>query len=91
MANRVVDEMNPEAHFSTKDLSGSILLDLDDLIKLQSVRIEHDASRFDDPVVQQLLLLGGDKITKVSRERLKSKLLKVEFLTKIFIIILGAV
>lgn len=65
MANRVVDEMNPDAHFSTKDLSGSILLDLDDLIRLQSVTVEHNPDRFDDVVVQQLLIQGGDKISKV--------------------------
>jgi len=65
MANRVVDEMNPDSHFSTKDLSGSLLLELDDMVKCQSLTVEHDASRFDDPVVQQLLLNGGDKITKV--------------------------
>ncbi len=71
MANRVVDLECPDSHFNSKDMSGSLLLDLDNLIKLQSANFEHNPERFQDKIIQQLLIKGGDRITRV---RIRSNL-----------------
>src|SRR5687767_5186579 len=63
MANRVVDEMNPDSHFNSKELLSTLLLEIRDLEKSQNTIIEHDVDNFSDNVIRSMLAKYGDKIT----------------------------
>lgn len=67
MANRVVDEMNPDCHFNSRELLSTLLLEIKELEKSQNTIFEHDnIESYSDGVIQSLLSKSGSKITRVS-------------------------
>lgn len=65
MANRVVDEMNPDSHFNSKDMSSTLHLELDELDRTQAAICPQDPTKYEDIIMQAVLTKAGDKITKV--------------------------
>ncbi|ODM94892.1 Helicase ARIP4 [Orchesella cincta] len=64
MADRVVDEMNPNAPFKSKDVSSFLVLQHDLLDKLPYIRCDLNMDKFTDPVIRNLLSKMGDTITQ---------------------------
>lgn len=66
MSDRVVDEMNPNAQFKTKDVSSFLVLKHDLLDKLQYTKCDINPHKFSDPILQNVLISHGDKLTQVN-------------------------
>jgi hypothetical protein len=66
MSDRVVDEMNPNAQFRTKDVSSFLVLKHDHLDKLPYIKCDLDPHKYSDPILQNILLRQGDKLTQVN-------------------------
>ena len=62
MADRIVDEMNPDAHLSTRDVHSLICEEEEDTSNGEEVRAAADT--FSDPVMRSLVTRHGDKLTK---------------------------
>ena len=62
MADRIVDEMNPDAHLSTRDVHSLICEEEEDLGTGEEVRAA--AETFADPVMRSVVSRHGDKLTK---------------------------
>ena len=67
MADRVVDEMNPETHLNTKDVSSFLVLDHAQMEEAQKQDITHkfNMSKFTDPVIRNVLFRCGNRLTRV--------------------------
>lgn len=66
MADRIVDEMNPNTPFKSKDVSSFLVLQHDLLEKLPFIKCELNMDKFTDPVIRNVLCKMEDKITQVS-------------------------
>ena len=62
MADRIVDEMNPDAHLSTRDVHSLICEEAEDAGGGEEVRA--CAETFTDPVMRSVLRRLGDKLTR---------------------------
>jgi len=62
MADRIVDEMNPDAHLSTRDVHSLICDEEEDTGTGEEVRAS--AVTFSDPVMRSLVTSHGDKLTR---------------------------
>ena len=62
MADRIVDEMNPDAHLSTRDVHSLICDEEEDTATVEEVRAS--AETFSDPVMRSLVASHGDKLTR---------------------------
>ena len=62
MADRIVDEMNPDAHLSTRDVHSLICEEKEDAGGGEEVRA--CAETFTDPVMRSVLRRLGDKLTR---------------------------
>lgn len=67
MADRIVDEMNPNTPFKSKDVSSFLVLQHDLLEKLPYIKCDLNIDQFPDPVMQNVLKRAGDKITQVTK------------------------
>jgi len=65
MSDRVVDEMNPNAQFKTKDVSSFLVLQHDHLDKLPYVTWNFLPEKYSDPALQNVLARLGNKLTQV--------------------------
>ncbi|CAG7717479.1 unnamed protein product, partial [Allacma fusca] len=66
MSDRVVDEMNPEAHLQTKDVTSFLVLDQAQMDEAQNTDVRHnfDMGKFTDPVLRTVLNRCGDRLTR---------------------------
>ena len=62
MADRIVDEMNPDAHLSTRDVHSLICEEEEDTSNGEEVMAA--AETFTDPVMRSVVMRHGDKLTK---------------------------
>ena len=62
MADRIVDEMNPDAHLSTRDVHSLICEEEEDTSNGEEVMAA--AETFADPVMRSVVMRHGDKLTK---------------------------
>ena len=62
MADRIVDEMNPDAHLSTRDVHSLICDEEEDTGTAEEVRAS--AVTFSDPVMKTVVTRHGDKLTR---------------------------
>merc|ERR1719445_1861350 len=62
MADRIVDEMNPDAHLSTRDVHSLICEEEEDTSNGEEVMAA--AETFADPVMKSVVMRHGDKLTK---------------------------
>ena len=62
MADRIVDEMNPDAHLSTRDVHSLICDEEEDTGTGEEVRAS--AVTFSDPVMRSVVTRHGDKLTR---------------------------
>ncbi len=67
MADRIVDEMNPNTPFKSKDVSSFLVLQHDLLEKLPYIKCDLNTDQFPDPVMKNVLNRAGDKITQVMK------------------------
>jgi hypothetical protein len=65
MSDRVVDEMNPNAQFKTKDVSSFLVLQHDHLDKLPFITWDMNPEKYSDPALKNLLHKVGHKLTQV--------------------------
>ncbi len=65
MSDRVVDEMNPNAQFKSKDVSSFLVLNHDHLDKLQDIKCDLKPEKYSDSILQHVLVQHGDKFTQV--------------------------
>lgn len=70
MSDRVVDEMNPNAQFKSKDVSSFLVLEHDHLDKLPFIKWDLNPEKYSDPVLQNVLLKLGYKLTQVFHRKL---------------------
>lgn len=73
MADRIVDEMNPNTPFKSKDVSSFLVLQHDLLEKLPYIKCDVNTDQFPDPVMRNVLKRAGDKITQVHRSCIYNK------------------
>jgi len=67
MSDRVVDEMNPNAQFKSKDVTSFLVLKHEHLDKLPFIKWDLNLHKYSDPVLQNVLQRDGQKLTQVSR------------------------
>jgi len=66
MADRVVDEMNPNTHLKSKDVNAFLVLDMDHLEKLPYIKCDLNPDKYSDPIMKTVLIGAKDKFTQVA-------------------------